>query len=314
MHRFFRKALLAVALAGSAWTASADFWTLSGDIAVHDPAIIKETDGLWWTFGTGDGISVLYSSDGKKWTRGTQVFGTAPSWWATYVPAHTGLSVWAPDIAYYNGKYWLYYAISTFGSNTSAIGLVAATSIVKGDWVDKGLVIRSKSGSQAYNAIDPNLTFDADGNPYLVFGSWFSGIQITALDKSTMKPTGSLTTLAVRSAGIEAPVIVYRKSYYYLFVSIDKCCAGVNSTYKIAVGRATKITGPYYDKSGNKMLSGYATVFDSGNTRWVGPGGQDVYYTSSYSVIARHAYDANDSGNPKLLINDLNWTDGWPSY
>jgi arabinan endo-1,5-alpha-L-arabinosidase len=52
-------------------------------------------------------------------------------------------------------------------------------------------------------------------------------------------------------------------------------------------------------------------VLDAGNVRWKGPGGQDV----SNGVIARHAYDANDNGNPKLLINDLNWTsDGWPSY
>lgn len=313
MKHFIRRALVAMVLAGSALSASADFWELSGDVYAHDPAIIK-ADSLWWTFSTGDGIQVLYSSNGTYWTRGTQIFSAAPSWWSTYVPAHSGLSVWAPDIAYYNGKYWLYYAISTFGSNTSAIGLVAATSILTGDWVDKGMVINSVSGTDAYNAIDPNLTFDADGVPYLVFGSWFSGIQITKLSTSTMKPTGSVTTLAVRTNGIEAPVIVYRKGYYYLFVSIDKCCAGTSSTYKIAVGRATKITGPYYDKDGNKMLSGYATVLDSGNSRWVGPGGQDVYYTSSYSLLARHAYDADDSGNAKLLISDLNWTGGWPTY
>ena len=71
MQKLFRKALLAAALAGIAWSASASFWTLSGDISVHDPAIVKEADGLWWTFSTGDGIQVLYSSDGKKWTRGT---------------------------------------------------------------------------------------------------------------------------------------------------------------------------------------------------------------------------------------------------
>jgi arabinan endo-1,5-alpha-L-arabinosidase len=31
--------------------------------------------------------------------------------------------VWAPDIQYHNGKYLLYYSVSAFGKNTSAIGV-----------------------------------------------------------------------------------------------------------------------------------------------------------------------------------------------
>jgi arabinan endo-1,5-alpha-L-arabinosidase len=309
----FRKTLVAAALAGSVMTASAAHWTLSGDLGVHDPAIFKE-GSTWWTFSTGAGIQVLYSGNGTAWSRGVQIFKSRPSWWSTYVPAHSGLDVWAPDVHNYNGKVWLYYSISTFGSNTSAIGLVSATSIAKGDWTDKGKVISSKSGSNDYNAIDPNLTFDSSGTPYLVFGSWFSGIKITKIDGSTMKPTGSLTTLAKRSGGIEAPVIIYRSGYYYLFTSIDKCCAGTSSTYKITYGRATSITGPYVDKAGKKLTDGGGTVLDAGNSRWVGPGGQDIFRDSSNSVIARHAYDANNNGAPTLLISDLNFSSGWPTY
>lgn len=61
----------------------------------------------------------------------------------------------------------------------------------------RGLVIRSTS-SNNYNAIDPELTFDKDGNPWLAFGSFWSGIKLTKLDKSTMKPTGSLYSIAAR--------------------------------------------------------------------------------------------------------------------
>ena len=311
MKSAFRKTFVATAVATCAMAASAANWTLTGDIVIHDPTIMKE-GSMWWTMGTGDGIQVLYSdSTGKKWTRGTKIFGSPLSWWKTYVPDHgSSNDVWAPDLQTYNGKVWLYYSISTFGSNTSAIGLMSATSVIKGDWTDKGKVISSKSGTNDYNTIDPNLTIDSSGNPWLVFGSWFSGIKITKLDKSTMKPTGSLTTLAKRSGGIEAPVIVYRSGYYYLFTSIDKCCAGVNSTYKITYGRSSSITGPYVDKNGTKMTDGGGTVLDAGNSRWKGPGGQDI----SDGVIARHAYDATDNGTPKLLINDLNWSSGWPTY
>jgi arabinan endo-1,5-alpha-L-arabinosidase len=105
---------------------------------------------------------------------------------------------------------------------------------------------------------------------------------------------------------------VFRNGFYYLFVSTGVCCQGVNSTYQIRVGRATSITGPYLDKAGTDLRSGGGTLFDGGNARWIGPGGQDLYGTG---VLVRHAYDANDNGNAKLLINTLSWTsDGWPSY
>lgn len=263
-------------------------------------------------FQTGPGIQVRYSNDnGRNWGATPQIFLQRPSWWGTYVPAHSGLDVWAPDVQIYNGRVWLYYSISTFGQNTSAIGLVSAPTISGGAWRDDGMVLRSTS-SNDYNAIDPHLTFDSSGNPYLAYGSFWSGLKIVKIDKSTMKPTGSTTSIAKRSNGIEAPAITYRNGYYYLFASIDRCCAGVDSTYKIVVGRSTSITGPYKDKSGKSMLDGGGTVFDSGNAQWVGPGGQDV---DGSNVIIRHAYDATANGAPKMLINDLKWdSSGWPTY
>jgi arabinan endo-1,5-alpha-L-arabinosidase len=294
-------------------SASAASWSLTGSLGTHDPSIIKE-GSTWWIFETAPGIGVKYSSNGTAWTQGVKLFASKPSWWSTYVPGQSGTDVWAPDIQKFGSRTYCYYSISTFGSNTSAIGLTSCSSIATGDWRDDGLVISSKSGTNAYNAIDPNLTVDASGAPWLVFGSWFDGIHIVKLNTSTMKPTGTIYSIAKRSGGIEGACIVYNGGYYYLFVSIDKCCNGVNSTYKIAYGRSTSITGPYVDKSGNAMLSGYCTVLDSGNTRWKGPGGQDVYKNGSAWVIARHAYDANNNGTPTLLISDLYFTSGWPTY
>jgi len=130
-----------------------------------------------------------------------------------------------------------------------------------------------------------------------------------------MKPTGPLYSIASRqstNSAIEAPTLTYRNGYYYLFASVDYCCRGVNSNYKIVVGRSTSITGPYLDKNGLSMMNGGGTIFDAGNSRWRGPGHQDVY---NNNIIIRHAYDAQDNGTPKLLINDLYWDSaGWPTY
>jgi arabinan endo-1,5-alpha-L-arabinosidase len=308
--RFRRQALAAAALACAILPASAAHWALTGDVAVHDPSILQEGDH-WYTFSTGEGLQVLQGdSTGRNWMRVPRIFLSPPSWWKNYVPNQKANDVWAPDAHTFNGKVWVYYAISSFGSNTSAIGLVSASKVSDGRWTDNGLVLRT-TGANDYNAIDPNLVIDASGNPWLAFGSFWSGLKIVRLNPSTMKPTGPHTSIAKRGAGIEGPSIVYNKGYYHLFASIDKCCQGVNSTYKIVHGRSRNITGPYLDKSGKSLLSGGGTVFDSGNARWKGPGGQDV----GHGAIARHAYDATDNGNPKLLISDLKWTsDGWPTY
>jgi arabinan endo-1,5-alpha-L-arabinosidase len=292
----------------------AAFWQLTGNTVSHDPTFIKENNGLWWAFMTGTGIGVKYSSDGKNWTQGAQVFGSEKSWWRNYVPNMGANDVWAPDCYYYRGRYWLYYALSQFGTNRSAIGLTSCTSIVAGDWRDDGMVVSTNSSSAA-NAIDPNVFQDSSGKPWLVYGSWFDGIKVVRLADATMKPTGTTYSIAKASGGIENPDIVYNGGYYYLFVSKGLCCQGTSSTYKIAYGRATSLSGPYYDKNGVNMLNGGGTILDAGNSIWVGPGASDVYRRSSNSyAIIRHAYDATDNGTPKMLINDLYFSGGWPTY
>jgi arabinan endo-1,5-alpha-L-arabinosidase len=221
--------------------------------------------------------------------------------------------IWAPMCYYYGGRYWLYYSVSVFGKKTSAIGLTSCSGISKGDWRDDGMVI-SSNASSAYNAIDPDVCADASGNLWLSFGSWSNGINVVKLNTSTMKPTGSVYNIAYKSGGIEGSNIMYNGGYYYLFASYGVCCQGVNSTYKIGYGRATSITGPYTDKSGVNMKSGGYTLLDGGNARWVGPGGQSIFKNGSSYVLIRHAYDASNNGAPTMLINDLYFTGGWPTY
>jgi arabinan endo-1,5-alpha-L-arabinosidase len=287
------------------------YWNLTGDVAAHDPSIAK-SGSTWYVFTTGAGISMTSSADGLNWGGRRKVFSTPPAWWST-VPGHTNVAdAWAPDIKRYNGRYFLFYALSSFGSRNSAIGYATAATPA-GPWTDHGSAVLRTTDSNSYNAIDPELVIDANGDPWLAFGSFWDGLMIEKLDRSTMVPNaGTRQNIARRSAGIEAASIVYRNGYYYLFASIDKCCQGVNSTYKIVVSRSTRIDGGYVDKSGKAMTGGGGTVLDAGNDRWRGPGGEDV---NEGNVIARHAYDATANGAPKLLINGLRWDSaGWPVY
>jgi arabinan endo-1,5-alpha-L-arabinosidase len=319
-----------VALALSLASARAADWDLTGSLIVHDPSIVR--DGAeWWVFSTGAGIHVKHSPDGLSWAQGEPLFRAEPAWWRTYAPAMRKLDVWAPDVHLFRGRFWCYYSVSEFATNHSAIGLLSCSSPGKGDWRDDGFVMSSvdamgahapsdperrtgPSGAPWFNTIDPNLAADASGNPWLVFGSWFDGIHVVRLDPETMKPSGPIHSIAYRPHGIEAPNIVFRAGYYYLFVSIDKCCQGAKSTYKVTYGRSRSITGPFVDRDGRPMLDGGGSLLLAGGPRWKGPGGQTVYQDGDRWVVVYHSYDAEKNGIPTLKISDLYWDrDDWPT-
>lgn len=243
---FIVSAVIACAATSSVFSG---FWPLTGAIGIHDPTIIKE-GSTWWTFGTGNGIYVKYSSNGLAWNEGVPIFKSALSWWKTYPPLMAPLDVWAPDIQKFGARTYCYYCVSepNQGKNTSLIGLTSCSSIAAGDWRDDGLVLNSKSGVTTDNALDPHLTIDAAGKPWLVFSSWYDGIHLVQLNASTMKPTGSIFSIAKRSGGIEGANIVFANGFYYLFVSIDRCCQGVNSNYKIAPGGLKRLRVPMLTK------------------------------------------------------------------
>jgi arabinan endo-1,5-alpha-L-arabinosidase len=291
---------------------------LLGNINVHDPSCIIKEGATYHVFYTGNLIPRKTSPDRITWTEAGSAI-SSPGWFKTYVPNNNGTDVWAPDISFRSGKYWLYYAVSSFGSNTSAIGLATSATLSPAQWTDQGMVIRSVSGNN-YNCIDPNVFRDSDGSLWLVFGSFWSGIKLVQLDSLTGKPTSSspvITSLATRSGGstaIEAPFIFKRGTYYYLFVSWDVCCQGVNSTYNIRFGRSTAVKGPYSDQNGTAMTAGGGTLLWSGDTRWKGPGGQSLFSDHDTVFLDCHSYDANANGQSKLIIRPLYWTSGgWPT-
>jgi arabinan endo-1,5-alpha-L-arabinosidase len=262
----------------------------------------------WWVFETSDtGIGVKYSPNGHSWTQGVSLFGNGLSWWGPY--NGNTKKAWAPDIHDWNGRAIVYYAVSTFGSKNSAIGLATATSIAKGDWVDHGVVLSSNSSSD-FNAIDPNFFVDSSGQPWLTYGSWSTGIYTTRVDPTTLKPTGSRYHLAADSSGIENPFIMKNGSYYYLFVSKGTCCAGANSTYHISYGRSTSVTGPYVDKNGVNMLNGGGTTLEASSGEWIGPGGESV----ANGAMIRHKLDAYNNYTPIMFISDLTFLNGWPTF
>ncbi len=311
---------------------------LQTNISVHDPVMAKQGD-TYYLFCTGMGISVWSSKNLKEWKKEEPVFSEAPVWAVKAIPTFKG-HIWAPDISYYDGKYYLYYSVSAFGKNTSAIGLATNTTLdplsPEYKWIDHGEVIQSYPGKTNWNAIDPNIVTDKKGTPYMSFGSFWDGLKLVKLSKDRMSIAESpenLPTIASRKkspsaenppsvddnpkdAGgnaIEAPFIFKKGKYYYLFASTDYCCKGPNSTYKMIVGRSKKVTGPYLDKNGVSMAQAGGTLLLEGDKNWYGVGHNSVYTFDNTDYLVYHGYDASDKGRSKLRIEKLSWDKKkWP--
>lgn len=309
--RFIMGNILMLALANStfAQTGAVTF--------VHDPCIIKSGD-YYYIFSTGDRIEMRRSHDLQYWHRLNQVFQSIPEWGVQEVPGVS--NIWAPDIFYRDNTYYLYYSLSTFGSNRSRIGLATNKTLDPDSpdyqWIDRGKVIESNPENN-YNAIDPNVAKDNEGRLWLSFGSFWSGIKLIELDTITMKPypDAPMHSIAKRSGvgAVEAPFIIFKNGYFYLFVSFDFCCQGANSTYKIMVGRSNEITGPYSDRNNVLMTSGGGHIVIEGDERWRGPGHCAVLLDGEENWLVHHAYDAQANGIPTLRIEKLIWNEeNWP--
>jgi arabinan endo-1,5-alpha-L-arabinosidase len=283
---------------------------ITGDIGAHDPTMVKTPSGTYIVAHTGDNIALKTSTDRTAFRNAGSVFPNGASWTTAYTGGSRNL--WAPDISYHNGQYWLYYSASTFGSNRSAIFLATSTTGASGSWTNQGLVIESQT-SNDYNAIDPNLLVDSSGNWWLSFGSFWSGHKQVALNPSTGKRSdNTIRSIAGRGGGaIEAPFIFKHGSYYYQWVSFDRCCQGASSTYRIMVGRSTSPNGPFVDRNGTNMNSGGGTQVLAGHGNIHGPGHQAVLADTDAEVLVYHYY--TDSGAANLGINLLGYDSaGWP--
>lgn len=290
----------------------------SRQMRVHDPSTIVKCGDEYWLFYTGPGVASLHSKDLVKWERGPAVFTNAPAWAAQAVPANRWIYYWAPDVVHLGDRYLLYYAVSSFGQNRSAIGLATNPTLDPADpkfrWTDRGIVVQS-TNTDNFNTIDPAITQDADGGLWLAFGSFWGGIKLIQLNPDTgkrMATNSPMYGLAFNDS-IEASYIYRHGDFYYLFVNWGKCCRGTNSTYEIRIGRSKKITGPYLDKDGKDLMAGGGSLFLETTGPFVGPGHAGIVSQTGRDWLSCHFYDGTEAGRPTLAILPLDWeADGWP--
>jgi arabinan endo-1,5-alpha-L-arabinosidase len=284
----------------------------------HDPHIAKDR-GWYYVFSTGPGVPIRRSKDLKQWEHAGRVFQEdVPAWAREEIPGSRG--IWASDATKVGDLWYLYYSVSTFGSDRSVIGLAVNKTLDPASkdyrWEDRAKVVESFRGG-GFNAIDANPFVYEKGRLTLAWGSHWSGLKMQEMDPKTGKPKPGSEMLSIaarpRPGAIEAPCLLKRNGWYYLLASFDACCRGVNSTYNIRVGRAKKVTGPYVDRDGKPMLEGGGTLLLGTEGRYIGPGHCSVWPEKDRVLLAYHFYDRDRNGLPTLQVRRLDFDkDGWP--
>lgn len=292
---------------------------LKGDLAVHDPCMIKQGD-TYYIFSTGRGINIKTSRDRIHWKNAGHVFGrdAPPAWQSAHIPLKD-VSLWAPDIHYQDSKFYLYYAVSAWMNFNSSIGFATNTTLDSADaaykWVDGGEVVNFRNGGEGVNVIDPNVFLDGDGKEWLIYGSYKAGLRLLQLDPATGKPFSDRPEITTITTSLgEGSYLIKTQEYYYVFASRGICCKGVKSTYQMVMGRSKDIKGPYLNKEGESWLDNKYSVFLAGDYDEPGRGHNGFFAEHDTVFILYHAYTRSANGASLLNIRPVYLdADGWPT-
>lgn len=280
-----------------------------------DPNLVKGKDGYFYAYSTqtnwkkeGFGgsyvIPILRSKDLMQWEVVGDALKKKPDW------KQDG-GIWAPDVTFHKGKYYLYYSFSTWGDPNPGIGL-AISDKPEGPFTDKGKVFFSKEIGVA-NSIDPVMM--EDGNKlYIIWGS-FHGIYGLEVNENGMQAQAPKFQIA--GTAYEGAYIYKKGNNYYFFGSTGSCCEGAKSTYNVKVGRSTSFKGPYIDQDGKPLLENGGTLILQGNSGaegFVGPGhnGDIIEDKNGDSWILYHAFSKKETAGRVMLLDKIEWINGWP--
>lgn len=293
-----------------------------------DPVVVSTDDEWYYAYATMDDwglpkdlgfriVPIIRSKDLVTWEYVGDVFEDVPQG----LDRAEAEFVWAPDINYYRGKYYLYYSLINFSpiyddGQTNGIGIATAEEPA-GPFNDHGIIFQGYEVGVP-NSIDPAFFYEGN-TPYLAWGS-FNGIYIVELSEDGFDLVGKKTRIA--NNRFEGPHIIKRNGYYYLFVSSGRCCGGKNSTYQVEVGRSRNLTGPYANPNGEPLTEAPGLLVVDDNEAFGGPGHNSIAVDDrGKDYLLYHAYDRSDpsfipgSGAPRrtLVLDPVVWREGWPT-
>ena len=281
-----------------------------------DPTVIRTEDGFYLYATQTDKywVPIYFSKDLVNWEFKRTAFRNATK---PQIPG--GGAFWAPEIRHINGKYVLYFSWAKWGDGDASYTAVATSDSPLGDFVNsKELLTKEDFGS---NCID-QFYYEEDNKKYMFVGS-FNGIYVTELTDdglSVKRNENGTPTLKKQVCGkaFEGTNIYKKNGYYYLFASINNCCDGERSRYKVVVGRSQDLLGPYLDKSGKDMINNaWELVLEGDGQKFFGPGHNSIIVQDDagpdWMIYHSYVKENGEVGGRLGMLDRVLWTeDGWP--
>jgi xylan 1,4-beta-xylosidase len=217
---------------------------------------------------------------------------------------------WAPEIAEYQGKFFIYYVGRKKGGPLSVA--VATADRPEGPWTDHGPMVSQDAGS-----IDGVPFTNNDGKRYLIWKEDGNSrnlptpLWIQELSPDGTKLVGEMkeilrNNVAWEGRVVEGPTVVKKGEYFYLFYAGNACC-GRGCHYGEGVARAKDLLGPWEKYPNNPIIVD--------NELWKCPGhGTVVRDEKGDDYLMYHAYHADDFVyvGRQAVLDRIEWKEGWP--
>ena len=277
-----------------------------------DPTVLRAPDGWYYAYATQGApagktlnIQVARSRDLVRWDAPSDALPRKPAWGATKQ------WFWAPHVLFdaQRRTYFMYYSAEPDDAGGKCLAVATATE-PQGPFTDSGRPLLCGEGIEH---IDP-MAFDdpQTGRRWLYWGSGRRPLKVQELsaDRLSFAPGSAPQPILSPDAQrpyrslIEAPWVVHRDGWYYLFYSGDRCCTS-DPRYAVLVARSQSATGPFEDRD--------APVLER-NAAWRAPGhGALIDDQAAQTWILYHAIaPAEGARKRQLLIDRVVFEDGWP--
>lgn len=241
----------------------------------------------------------------------------------TGIPSSGG--VWAPDLSYSDGKFWLVYSNIEVveGAFKDGINYLITAEDINGPWSDPIELDRT--------GFDASLFHDEDGRKYLVQQTWdfreghhaFDGITLTEFDVKAERLLPETRRTIWRGTDVkivEGPHLLKKDGYYYLF------CAegGTQFEHQESVARSLSLEELSFETMpGGPLISNFDTpdfpLQKQGHGQIVETPEGEWYYASLVSRPWHHEEDpvhitrGFSTLGRETSIQKVEWdSEGWP--
>ena len=184
-----------------------------------DPSGHVWADGKMWIYPTTDHEdwsqldhwNAWSSEDLRTWTLHERIFSADQCDWCVN-------NAWAPDIAYRNGKYYLYYYFLNDGDQPRGVGVAVADQ-------PSGPFVNVSVDGPLVDGHDPSVLIDDEGQAYLYVGHviYFLTEDMTHIQKENGRNKVQIVefTGGQPLGGWEAPWVFERAGKYYYTLADD---------------------------------------------------------------------------------------------